>query len=44
VDDTVMFSGVNGAKMDASDFEVLTTCLLGPLGVNPKKMEGPASR
>jgi hypothetical protein len=42
VDDTFMFSGVDSAKMDVSDFEVITTCLLGPLAVNPKKTEGPA--
>jgi hypothetical protein len=44
VDDTIIFSGVNTVAMDISDFEVVTHCLLGPVSVNPKKTEGPASR
>jgi hypothetical protein len=37
-------SGVESSKIDAVDFEVITTCLLGPFGVTPEKTEGPASR
>jgi hypothetical protein len=47
VDDTIVFSGVNSVLMGGLDFEVITNnfnCLLGPLSVNPKKTEGPASR
>jgi hypothetical protein len=44
VDDTMISSGVESSKIDAVDFEVITTCLLGPFGVTPEKTEGPASR